>query len=228
MKKIVSLLLILILLGSSALASSYSIYTWCEDLPQNATFMFDYRLMSPIRTTQKPSKYMHRVDYRLTYAFVGGFYKDELNPYAVRSSTASVVPVGMEDGVYVYPIVTGANTLVGLVWATVKDCTAKVSMHLRDQVTSYHNDKFALHIYGSDDELVFDGMIYDFDKWFIVENNVFYFEINGVVSYPEIIGSTKIGNCSAYYMLHDYDRNDNTWVRYRNNLMELIRGDYEN
>lgn len=218
MKKFVSLVLILFLLGTTALASSYSVYTWCEELPRNATFMFEYRLMSPVRTTQKPTK-QHKVNYVLTNAFVAGFQKNEL--FVNSRSEGNVVPVTYEDGVYVYPIATGANTLVGLVWAIVEDGTATISMRLRDQVSSYRNEKFILRVYSAIDELEYNGMIYNFGESFIIEDN-FYFEINGVVSYPEIIGSTKIGNCCAYYQLAEYNRYEYSWKTYRTYLVNLI------
>ena len=223
MKKIVTLFLTLALLfGTIAFATNEnSAYTWCKELPKGATFMFNYSLMSPVRTNQKPSK-RFEVNYYLANAFVAGFQKNELSTYALKYDTANVVPVSSVDGVYVYPIASSANTMVGLVWVVVEDGVATISMRLREQVKSYHNDKFVLRVYSSVDELVFSGMTYEFDEPFVVEENVFYFEINGVVSYPAIIGSKKIKNCSAYYKLAEYYRYDNVWKNYRNMLMTLI------
>jgi hypothetical protein len=195
-----------------------SAYTWCEELPTGAVFMFDYSTMSPVRTTYNPK--LRTIKYYLTGAHVAGFEKNELNPYSY--SNANVVPVNVNvNNTYVYPIVSNSNTMVGLVWVTVEDGIATVNMRLREQVSSYRNEKFILRLYSNVDELVYDGMIYDFNVPFVAEEN-FFFEINGIVSYHAVIGSKKIKNCCAYYKLADYYRYDPVWQNYRINLMELI------
>lgn len=224
MKKIFTLFLALLMLTFVNVASASnerSAYTWCKELPVGAIFMFDYSTMSPVRTA-RPLGRIPTPNYILAGAHVAGFQKNELNPYAFGAE--EVVPVNAVDNqTYVYPIVSTANNMVGLVWVTLEDGIATVSMRLREQVKSYHNEKFVLKVYSCIDEFVYDGMVYNLDEPFIVEENTFFFELYGVVSYPDVIGSTKIRNCCAYYRLSDYYRWDRTWKSYRMNLMNFVR-----
>ncbi|MBQ8136615.1 MAG: hypothetical protein IJ174_04200 [Clostridia bacterium] len=167
-------------------------------------------------TTNKTENY-------ISTAFVAGFLKSELNPNGNSNQVQNVVPVDLtQDGTYVYPIVTKAHTIVGLVWATVEDGTVTIDGQLRDQVKRYGDD-FTLKIYTSVDQLAKKGKTYEIGEAIAIEElgDAIFFEISGKVQYHWSIGASKVGGYSVYWTLQDYWRYETRWKLYRNALRDV-------
>jgi len=160
----------------------------------------------------------------ISTAFAAGFLASELNPDASSDQTLNVVPVDLtEDGTYVYPIVSKAHTIVGLVWATVEDGYVTIDGQLRDQVKRYGDD-FTLKIYTSTDELANGGTDYEIGEPIAIEElgDAMLFAIQGKVQYHWAIGASKANGYSIYWTLQDYGRNETTWKLYRNSLRDIV------
>ena len=163
----------------------------------------------------------------ISTAFVAGFLKSELNPEASKSETQNVVPVDLtKKGTFVYPIVSKAHTMVGLVWATIdKNGNLTIDGQLRDQVECYGDD-FVLKIYTSNAELVKGGKSFEIGTEISIKDELddataIFFEITGKVQYHWAIGAKKSGSYSVYYTLQDYWRNEIKWKLYRNSLTDI-------
>jgi hypothetical protein len=164
----------------------------------------------------------------ISTAFVAGFLKSELNPEASKSETQNVVPVDLsQDGTFVYPIVTKAHTIVGLIWATVAEGNVTIDGQLRDQVNRYGDD-FTLKIYTSTAQLAKGGAAFEIGTEISIADELggaaaIYFEISGKVQYHWAIGASKdwAGN-SIYYTLQDYWRGERKWKSYRANMKNIV------
>ena len=165
----------------------------------------------------------------ISTAFVAGFLKSELNSEASSSLTQNVVPVDLsKNGTFVYPIVTKAHTIVGLVWATVKDGTVTIDGQLRDQVQIH--DDFTLKIYTTTAQLAKSGTAFEMGTEISVADELnnaaaIYFEISGKVQYHWAIGASKVrsgrSTYSVYWTLQDYWRYERKWRLYRNSLNDI-------
>ena len=166
----------------------------------------------------------NRTENYISTAFVAGFLPSELNPNGSKDQTRNVVPVDLTvDGTYVYPIVTKAHTIVGLVWATVEDGYVTIDGQLRDQVKRYGDD-FTLKIYTSVDQLAKKGTAYEIGEAIATEDfgDAIFFEIKGKVQYHWSIGASKAGGYSIYWTLQDYWRYETRWKLYRNSLRDIV------
>jgi len=166
----------------------------------------------------------NRTENYISTAFAAGFLASELNPDASSDQTLNVVPVDLtEDGTYVYPIVSKAHTIVGLVWATVEDGYVTIDGQLRDQVKRYGDD-FTLKIYTSVDQLAKKGTAYEIGEAIATEDfgDAIFFEIKGKVQYHWSIGASKAGGYSIYWTLQDYWRYETRWKLYRNSLRDIV------
>ena len=166
----------------------------------------------------------NRTENYISTAFVAGFLPSELNPNGSKDQTRNVVPVDLTaDGTYVYPIVTKAHTIVGLVWATVEDGYVTIDGQLRDQVKRYGDD-FTLKIYTSVDQLAKKGTAYEIGEAIATEEfgDAIFFEIKGKVQYHWSIGASKAGGYSIYWTLQDYWRYETRWKLYRNSLRDIV------
>jgi len=166
----------------------------------------------------------NRTENYISTAFAAGFLASELNPDASSDQTLNVVPVDLtEDGTYVYPIVSKAHTIVGLVWATVEDGYVTIDGQLRDQVKRYGDD-FTLKIYTSVDQLAKKGTAYEIGEAIATEEfgDAIFFEIKGKVQYHWSIGASKAGDYSIYWTLQDYWRYETRWKLYRNSLRDIV------
>ena len=165
----------------------------------------------------------NRTENYISSAFVAGFLKSELNPDANSNQTQNVVPVDLtKEGTFVYPIVTKAHTIVGLVWATVADGKLTIDGQFRDQVKRYGDD-FTLKIYTSNEQLAKNGTAYEIGEAIAVADlgSAIFFEISGKVQYHWSIGASKVGGYSVYWTLQDYWRNETRWKLYRNSLRDV-------
>jgi len=169
---------------------------------------------------------LNKTNNYISTAFVAGYLKSELNSEASKSETQNVVPVDLSaDGTYVYPIVTKAHTIVGLVWATVAEGTVTIDGQLRDQVNRYGDD-FTLKIYTTTAQLAKSGTAFEIGTEISIADELggasaIFFEITGKVQYHWAIGASKVGTKSVYWTLQDYWRNEIKWKIYRNGLKDI-------
>ena len=140
MKKLLSLVLTAILLAACVVPAFASVGEWCDNLPAQAYFTFNYNdtvclvATDDLLYNNTPghiTNYFRSAEWVNTTFFGVGYEVSQVTGRSGRSD--NVIPVDLtQEGTYVYPIATDSGVIAGLVWTTVENGTLVVDGRLKD------------------------------------------------------------------------------------------------